>query len=144
MQKTGKRRDSTRKKKQFMIYKDSVSTWTWKVMNIKAQGLTCIKLQQVCRMQQYDSVRSTTSLYQGQMDYPCTHSVELLDKSVSKGLLSHSTLYRSFRGQFLQARWPNQQRQSTKGRWNQASITLGPFHTSKHSILLLLLLLLLF
>jgi len=33
---------------------------------------------------------------------------------VSRGLTSHSTLYRSFRGQFLQARWPNQQRQSTE------------------------------
>jgi len=29
---------------------------------------------------------------------------------VSRGLTSHSTLYRSFRGRFLQARWPNQQR----------------------------------
>jgi len=29
-------------------------------------------------------------------------------------LTSHSTLYRSFRGRFVQARWPNQQRQSTE------------------------------
>jgi len=34
---------------------------------------------------------------------------------VSRGLTSHSTLYRSLRGRFLQARWPNQQRQSTEG-----------------------------
>jgi len=30
-----------------------------------------------------------------------------------RGLTSHSTLYRSFRGRFLQVRWPNQQHQST-------------------------------
>jgi len=34
---------------------------------------------------------------------------------VSRGLTSHSTLYRSLRGQFLHTRWPNQQRQSTEG-----------------------------
>jgi len=33
---------------------------------------------------------------------------------VSRSLTSHSTLYRSFRGRFLQTRWPNQQRQSTE------------------------------
>jgi len=32
-----------------------------------------------------------------------------------KSLTSHSTLYRSFRGRFLQDGWPNQQRQSTEG-----------------------------
>jgi len=32
-----------------------------------------------------------------------------------QSLTSHSTLYRSFRGRFLQARWPNQQRESTEG-----------------------------
>ena len=31
-------------------------------------------------------------------------------------LTSHSTHNRSFRGRFLQARWPNQQRQSTEGK----------------------------
>jgi len=34
---------------------------------------------------------------------------------VCKGLTSHSTLYRSFRGWFLQVRWPNQQRQRAEG-----------------------------
>jgi len=34
---------------------------------------------------------------------------------VSGGSTSHSTLYRSFRGQCLQARWLNQQRLSTEG-----------------------------
>jgi len=35
---------------------------------------------------------------------------------VSKSLTSHSTLYRSFRARFLQARLPNQQRQRNEGR----------------------------
>jgi len=34
---------------------------------------------------------------------------------VSRGLTSHSTLYRSFRWRFLQVTWPNRQRQSTEG-----------------------------
>jgi len=34
---------------------------------------------------------------------------------VSRGLTSHSTLYRSFRGRFLQVSWPNQQCKSTEG-----------------------------
>jgi len=43
---------------------------------------------------------------------------------VSRGLTSHSTLYRSFRGRFLQARWPNQQHPSTAlrkpvGHWDR-------------------------
>jgi len=42
---------------------------------------------------------------------------------VSRGLTSHSTLHRSFRGRFLQARWPNQQRQSTEG--NQLATEIG-------------------
>jgi len=33
---------------------------------------------------------------------------------MSRGLTSHSTLYRSFRGRFLQVRWPNQQCKSTE------------------------------
>jgi len=36
-----------------------------------------------------------------------------ITKRVSKGLTSHSTLYRSFRGRLLQGRWPNQQHKST-------------------------------
>ena len=32
-----------------------------------------------------------------------------------RGITSHSSHYRSFRGRFLQARWPNQQCQSTEG-----------------------------
>jgi len=44
----------------------------------------------------------------------CKH---FLSKSewMCRGLMYHSTLYRSFQGRFLQARWPNQQRQVTEG-----------------------------
>ena len=36
---------------------------------------------------------------------------------VEQGLTSHQTHYRSYRGQVLQVKWPNQQCQSTEGRW---------------------------
>ena len=39
---------------------------------------------------------------------------------------------RSYRGRFVQVKWPNQQRQSTeerRGRWNKASIPPGPPHS---------------
>jgi len=36
---------------------------------------------------------------------------------VEQGLTSHSTQFRSFRRQFLQVWWPNQQCQSTEGGW---------------------------
>jgi len=36
---------------------------------------------------------------------------------MNRGLTSHSTLYRSFRGRFLQVRWPNQQCKSTEGQF---------------------------
>jgi len=44
--------------------------------------------------------------------------VSVISEWVSRGLTSHSTLYRSFWGQFLQVSeviWPNQQCQSTEG-----------------------------
>ena len=48
------------------------------------------------------------------------------------GLMSYSTHNRSFRGRFLQARWPNQQRQSTEGNQlvvkDQAWIPPEPLH----------------
>jgi len=49
---------------------------------------------------------------------------------VSRGLTSHSTLYRSFRGRFLQARWPNQHRQSTEGSQLAAEIGFSPTRTT--------------
>jgi len=49
---------------------------------------------------------------------------------VSRGLTSHSTVYRSFRGQFLQDRWPNQQRQSTVGSQLAAEIGFNPTRTT--------------
>jgi len=39
----------------------------------------------------------------------CLASGSSVSEWVSRGLTSHSTLYRSFWGRFLQARWPNQQ-----------------------------------
>jgi len=51
-------------------------------------------------------------------------------KWVSRGLTSHSTLYRSFRGRFLQARWPNQHRQSTEGSQLAAEIGFSPTRTT--------------
>jgi len=47
-------------------------------------------------------------------------------RGVSRGVTSHSTLYRSFRGRFLQARWPNQQRQSTEGSQWATEIGFSP------------------
>jgi len=34
-----------------------------------------------------------------------------------QGIMSHQTHYRSYRGQYLQVIWPNQQCQSTEGRY---------------------------
>jgi len=45
----------------------------------------------------------------------------------SRGLTSHSTLYRSFLGRFLQVRWPNQQSQSTEG-----STEIGIIHSRQN------------
>jgi len=50
---------------------------------------------------------------------------------VSRGLTSHSTLYRSFWGRFLQARWPNQQRQSTEGGQLAAEVDINPTRTTQ-------------
>jgi len=49
---------------------------------------------------------------------------------VSRGLTSHSTLYRSFRGRFLQDRWPNQQRPSTEGSQLATEIGFSPTRTT--------------
>jgi len=49
---------------------------------------------------------------------------------VSRGLMSHSTLYRSFRGRFLQARWPNRQRHSTEGSQLATEIGFSPARTT--------------
>ena len=50
---------------------------------------------------------------------------------VCRGLTSHSTHYRSFRGRFLQARWPNQQCQSTEG--NQLVVEIRLESHQNHS-----------
>jgi len=52
---------------------------------------------------------------------------------VSRGLTSHSThysLYRSFRGRFLQVRWPNQQCKSTEGSQLATEIGFNPTRTT--------------
>jgi len=49
---------------------------------------------------------------------------------MSRSLTSHSTLYKSFRGRFLQVRWPNQQRQSTEGSQFATEISLNPTRTT--------------
>jgi len=46
---------------------------------------------------------------------------------VHRGLRTHSTLYRLFHGWFLQARWPNQQSQSTEE--NQLATEISLNHT---------------
>jgi len=51
-------------------------------------------------------------------------------KWVSRGLTSHSTLYRSFRGRFLHVRRPNQQRQSTEGSQLATEIGFNPTWTT--------------
>jgi len=53
-----------------------------------------------------------------------------LSEWLSRGLTSHSTLYRSFRGQFLQVRWPNQQFQSTEGSRLASEIGFKPTRTT--------------
>jgi len=50
------------------------------------------------------------------------------------GLTSHSTHNRWFRGRFLQARWPNQQCQSTEG--NQLVVEIRLESHQKHSTML--------
>jgi len=71
------------------------------------------------RLQCLDSlIRRNVSLIQFQAIWSLAVDNERRSISrawVSRGLTSHSTLYRSFQGRFLQARWPNQQRQSTDG-----------------------------
>ena len=63
------------------------------------------------------------------MHYHCRQSTFT---SECVGLTSHSTHNRSFRGRFLQARWPNQQCQSTEGNQlvvkDQAWIPPEPLH----------------
>ena len=49
---------------------------------------------------------------------------------VCRGLTSHSTHYRSFRGRFLHGRWPNQQCQSTEGNQLVVMIGLNPTKTT--------------
>jgi len=49
---------------------------------------------------------------------------------VSTGLTFYSTLYMSFQGRFLQARWPNQQCQSTEGSQLATEISLNPTRTT--------------
>jgi len=62
--------------------------------------------------------------------YQCDLSENSIQGWVSRGLTSNSTLYRSFRGQFLQVRWPNQQHQSTKGSQLAAQISFNPIRTT--------------
>ena len=52
----------------------------------------------------------------------------------SRGLMSHLTPYRSFRGRFIQARWPNQQCQSTEG--NQLVVEIRFESHQNHSTML--------
>jgi len=59
-----------------------------------------------------------------------TACLRLLHEWVSRGLTSHSTHYRSFRGRFLQVRWPNQQRQSTKESQLATEIGFSPTRTT--------------
>jgi len=67
--------------------------------------------------------------------YPLTPHLRWTSSEwVSRCLTSHSTLYRSFRGRFLQARWPNQQRQTTEG--SQLATEIG--HQSHHTSIILL------
>jgi len=47
-----------------------------------------------------------------------------------RGLTSHSTLYRSFRGRFLQVIWPSPQRQSTEGSQSTTEIGFNPTRTT--------------
>jgi len=57
-----------------------------------------------------------------------THKKHHTVKWVCRGLTSHSTLYRSFRGRFLHAGRPNQQCQSTEGSQLATEIS---FNTSR-------------
>jgi len=52
-------------------------------------------------------------------------------KWLSRGLTSHSTLYRSVWERFLQVRWPNQQRQSTEGSQLATEIGFNPTRTTQ-------------
>jgi len=60
----------------------------------------------------------------------CDKYVQAGSSHVCRGLTSHSTLCRSFWGQFLQARWPNQQRQSTEGSQLATEIGFNPTRTT--------------
>jgi len=51
------------------------------------------------------------------------------EQVMSRGLTSHSTLYRSFRGQFLDVRWPNQQRKRTEESQLATEIGFSPIRT---------------
>jgi len=51
--------------------------------------------------------------------WSCSVCVEQLREWVSRGLTSHSTLYRSFLGRFLQTRWPNQHWRKPVGHWDR-------------------------
>jgi len=53
-------------------------------------------------------------------------------KRVSRGLTSQSTHYRSFWGQFLQVRWPNQQCKSTEGNQLATEISFTSTRTRHH------------
>jgi len=63
------------------------------------------------------STRADLQLKPTPLSGPVQQHVRCLQEpeQVNKGLTSHSTLYRSTQGQFLQVRWPNQQRQSAEG-----------------------------
>jgi len=72
---------------------------------------------------------STESIHQQSLD--CSQSKQL-SGSMRKSLMSHSTFYSSFRGQFLQLRWPNQQRQSTE--WSQSVADIpNTIHRTRHN-----------
>jgi len=49
---------------------------------------------------------------------------------VSRSLTSHSTLYKSFRGRFLQVRWPNKQCQITEESQSATEIGFSPTRTT--------------
>jgi len=70
------------------------------------------------------------SRMENQLQSHCTNQIAYRLWMISRGLTSHSTLYRSFRGRFLQVRWPNQQRQSTEGSQLAAEIGFNPTRTT--------------
>jgi len=56
-------------------------------------------------------------------------------KSVSRGLSSHLTYYRSFSGMIWQVRWPNQQRQSTERSQLVIEITHQAYQVTSAALL---------